>query len=109
MNEIVNKFLLTLDKFMPKLYLRKPGFTYNACEPFTKHHNRIQSFKETGAVKYMYKNILDKSCFVHDVVYVNSKDLAKRTVSDKICQYRAYTTAVNPKYNRYQRRLASMV
>ena len=77
--------------------------------PFTKHYDKIQSFKETGAVKYIYKNVLGKSCFVHDAVYVNSKDLAKRTVSDKICEYRAYTTAVNPKYNRYQRRLASMV
>ena len=94
---------------MLKLHLRKPGFTYNACEPFTKHHDKIQSFKETGAVKYIYKNILGKSCFVHDAVHVNSKDLAKRTVSDKICEYRTYKTAVNPKYNRYQRRLASMV
>ena len=94
---------------MLKLHLRKPGFTYNSCEPFTKHHDKIQSFKETATVKYIYKNILGKSCFVHDAVYVNSKDLAKRTVSDKICEYRAYKTAVNPKYNRYQRRLASMV
>ena len=36
MNEIVNKFLLTRDKFMPEMYLRQPGFTYSACQPFTK-------------------------------------------------------------------------
>ena len=37
MNEIVNKFLLTGDKFMTEMYLRQPGFTYSACDPFTKN------------------------------------------------------------------------
>ena len=36
MNEIVNKFLLTGDKFMPEIHLKQPGFTYSACRPFTK-------------------------------------------------------------------------
>ena len=44
MNKI-NKFLLAGDKFMPKLHLRQPGFTYSACGPFTKHRERIQKFK----------------------------------------------------------------
>ena len=30
MNEIVNKSLLSGDKFMPEMYLRQPGFTYSA-------------------------------------------------------------------------------
>ena len=37
MNEIVNKFLLAGDKFMPEMHLRQPGFTYSACGPFTKN------------------------------------------------------------------------
>ena len=37
MNEIVNKFLLVGDKFMPEMHLRQPGFTYSACGPFTKN------------------------------------------------------------------------
>ena len=37
MNEIVNKFLLGGDKFMPEMHLRQPGFTYSACGPFTKN------------------------------------------------------------------------
>ena len=41
MNKFVNKFLLAGDKFLPKLHLRKPGFTYNACGPCTKHWERI--------------------------------------------------------------------
>ena len=39
----------------------------------------------------------------------NSKDLANRTVSDNISKDRAYEIALNPKYDEYQRRLASMV
>ena len=35
MNKIVNKFLLTGDKFITKLYLRQPGFNYNTCGLFT--------------------------------------------------------------------------
>ena len=31
MNEIVNKFLLVGDKFMPEMHLKQPGFTYSAC------------------------------------------------------------------------------
>ena len=38
MSEIVDKFLLTGDKFMPELHLKQPGFTYIAGGPFTKHY-----------------------------------------------------------------------
>ena len=48
MDEIVNKSLLAGDKFMPKMHLRQPRFTYSACRPFTKDKERIQKFKETG-------------------------------------------------------------
>ena len=37
MNEIVNKFFLAGDTFMPEMHLKQPGFTYSACEPFTKN------------------------------------------------------------------------
>ena len=81
MNEKVNKFLLTGDKFMPELHLRQPGFTYSACGAFTKHCESIWKFKETGDLNYIYKNELDKPCFAHDAAYADNKDLAKRTVS----------------------------
>ena len=42
MNEIINKFLLTGDKFMPKMHLRQPGFTFSACGTFTKNKQRIR-------------------------------------------------------------------
>ena len=56
MNEIVNKFLLPGDTFMPEMHLKQPGFTYSACGPFTKNKERTQKFKETGDTKYIYKN-----------------------------------------------------
>ena len=48
MNDIINKFLLAGDKFMPEMHLRQPGFTYSACGSFNKNKERIQKFKETG-------------------------------------------------------------
>ena len=54
MNEIVNKFLLVGDKFMPEIHLRQPGFTYSTCGPFSKNKERIKKFKETGSSSYIY-------------------------------------------------------
>ena len=107
MNEIVNKFLLVGDKFMPEMHLKQPGFTYSACGPFTKNKERIQKFKETGDTSYIYKNELDKACFQHDMAYGKSKDLAKRTQSDKVLRDKAFEIASDPKYDGYQRGLAS--
>ena len=42
MIEIVNKFLLAGDKFMPELHLKQSGFSYSACGPFTKNKEQIQ-------------------------------------------------------------------
>ena len=109
MNEIVNKFLLEGDKFMPEMHLKQPGFTYSACGPFTKNKERIQKFKETGDTSYIYKNELDKACLQHDMAYGDFKDLKRRTASDKILRDKAFNIAKNPKYDGYQTGLASTV
>ena len=109
MNEIVNKFLLVGDKFMPEMHSKQPGFTYSACGPFTKNKERIQKFKEMGDPSYIYKNELDKACFRHDMAYGDFKDLKKRTFSDKILRDKAFEIAKNLKYDGYQRGLASML
>ena len=83
MNDIINKFLLAGDKFIPEMHLRQPQFTYSACGSFTKHKQRIQKFKETGDTNCIDKNELNKACFAHDATYSDSKDLTKRTISDK--------------------------
>ena len=109
MNEIINKFLLVGDKFMPEMHLRQPGFTYSACGPFTKNKERIEKFMQSSNTDLIYKNELDKACFQHDMAYGKSKDLVKRTQPDKILRDKAFKIASNPKYDGYQRGLASMV
>ena len=109
MNDIVNKFSLAGDKFMPEIHLWQPGFTYSACGPFTKNKERIEKFMQTGNTDFIYKNELNKACFQHDITYGKSKDLVKRTQSDKILRDKAFKIASDPKYDGYQRGLASMV
>ena len=94
---------------MPEIYSRQPQFTYSACGPFTKHEQRIQKLRETGDTNYIYKTELDKACFVHDAAYSDSKDLTKRNVAEKILKNKAFDIAKDPKYDGYQRGLASMV
>ena len=104
-NEIIKKFLLVGDKLMPEMHLRQPGFTYSACGPFTKDKERIKKFMQTGNTDFIYKNELDKVCFQHDMTYDKSKDLVKRTQSDKVLRDKAFKIASDPKYDGYQRGL----
>ena len=46
MNEIINKFLLVSDKFMPEMHLKQPGFIYSACGPFTKNKKGFRNLKK---------------------------------------------------------------
>ena len=109
MNDIINKFLLAGDKFMPEMHLKQPQFTYSACGPFTKNKERIQTFRETGDMKYIYRNKLGKAHFQHDMAYGDSKDLAKITAADKVLRDKAFNIAKDPKNDGYQRGLASLV
>ena len=105
MNNVINKFLLVGDKFMPEIHLRQPRFVYRACGPFTRHKERIKKFKQTGDTRYIYKNELDKACFQHDSAYADHKYLINRTEADKPLRDKAYDIASNSKYGGYQRGL----
>ena len=114
MNNVINKFLLVGDKFMPEMHLRQPQFVYSACGPFTRHKERIKEFKRTGDTcyiyrRYIYRNELDKACFQHDSAYADHKDLINRTKADKVLRDKTCNIAINPKYDGYERGLASMV
>ena len=109
MNNVINKFLLAGDKFMPEMHLRQPQFVYSACGPFTRHKERIKKFKQTGDTRYIYRNELDKACFQYDSAYADHKDLINRTEAEKVLRDKAYDIASNPEYDGYQRGLASMV
>ena len=94
---------------MPQMHLKQPGFTYSACGPFTKNKERIEKFMQTGNTNFIYKNELGKACFQHDMAYGKSKDLVKRNQSEKVLRNKAFRIGSDPKYDGYQRGLASMV
>ena len=87
--------------------LKQPGFSYRVCGLFTKHRERTQKLRETGNLKYLYRNELGKACFVYDTAYSYSKDLAKTSISDKILKDRAYEISRNRRNCRHQRVLTS--
>ena len=90
---------------MPKLHLNQSELTYSAWRPFTKDRERIPKFRETGSLKHLYRNELDKTCFAHGAAYSDSKDLAKRTLSDRILKDRTYEISRNCYYDGHQRAL----
>ena len=91
------------------MHLKQPGFTYSASGLLRKNKERIKKFMQTGNTGFIYKNELEKACFQHDMAYGKSKDLIKITQLDKVLKDKAFKIASNPKYNGYQRGLASMV
>ena len=91
------------------MHLKQPGFTSAACSPLTKNKERIEKFMQTGNTDFIYKDELDMACFQHDMAYGKSKDLAKRTQSDKVLRDKAFKIASDLKYDVYQRGLTSMV
>ena len=94
---------------MPEMHIKQPGFTYSASGPFTKNKERSEKFMQTGNTNFIYRNEFDMACFQHDMAYGKSKDLAKRTQSDKVLRDKAFRIASDSKYDGYQRGLASMV
>ena len=74
-----------------------------------KIKKELKSFIQSGNTDFIYKNELDKACFQHDMAYGKSKDLVKRTQLDNVLRDKAFKIASNPKYDGYQRGLASMV
>ena len=91
------------------MHLKQPGFTYSACGPFPKNKEGNGKFIQTGNTNFIYINDLDEVCFKHDTAYVESKDLVKRTESDKALRDKPLEIASDPKYDGYQTGLVSMV
>ena len=71
---------------MPEMHLKRLGFTYIARGPFTKNKERIEKFMQTKNTDFVSRNELDKAGFQHDMAYGKSKDLVKRTQSDKVLE-----------------------
>ena len=105
----MNKFLLAGDKFMPEMHLKQHRFTYSACGQFTRNKERTEKFMATGNTDFIYRNDLDKACFQHDMAYGKSQYLVKRTQPDRVSIDKAFKISSNPKYDGYQKGLASMI
>ena len=74
---------------MPEMHLKQPGLTYSACGTFTRNKERIAKFMQTENTDFIYRNELDEACFQNNMAYGKSKDLAKRTQSDKVSRDKA--------------------
>ena len=94
---------------MQEMHLKQHGFTYSSVVHLQKTKNELKSLGRQEMQILFNKNELNKACFQHDMVYGESKDLAKRTHSDKVLTDKVFTIASDPKYDGYQRRLASML
>ena len=70
---------VSVKKTLIEKKLRQPGFTFSACEPFTKNKERIQKLKETGDSRDIYLKDLDKAYFQHDMAYGDFKNLTTIT------------------------------
>ena len=58
---------------------------------------------------YIYQKELYKAYFQQNMTCGNFKDLNRRTAADKLLRNKAFNIAKNPKYDGYQRGLASMI
>ena len=84
-------------QLMFELHLKQPRFTYSACDSFNKSKEKIEKFMQTGNTVFIYRNELDKACFQHDMAYGKSKDLTKRTESDRPLKDKAVKVTSDPK------------
>ena len=79
------------------------------CKALINMNKIINKFLLAGDTRLLYRNELDKACFKHDAAYAKYKDVENRLVSDQKLKNSAYDITSNPKYDGYQRGLASMV
>ena len=86
---------------MPEMILKQPGLTHSGCGSFTLNKKIIRKYKETEKFREIF--------FQHDMAYGDFIDYVRRRVSDKVFTDKAFNIAKNPKYDGYQRGLASMV
>ena len=92
---------------MPEMQLKQPGFTYSACGhlPETKKELKNLCRQEIEILFTEMSMFWTWFCLWQ----IKSKDLAKKTQSDKVLRDKAFKIASDPKYDGYQRGLASMV
>ena len=73
MNEVVNKVLVTVDKYIPEMSLKQLGFTYSTCGPFTKNKETIEKFIRQEIQILLTEASLIKPVFNMICLMVNQK------------------------------------
>ena len=73
----MNKFLLVGDKFLPEMLLKQPGFTYSACDPFTRNTERVEKFIQIANTDFIYRMNLIKLVFNMIWLMANQKTQQK--------------------------------
>ena len=85
------------------MHLKQPGFTYSACEPLTKNKKRNRKhriFTKMNLIRLAFNTI-----WLMEILKIQQEEqLLIKFLRDK-----AFNIAKNPKYDGYQRGLASMV
>ena len=92
-----------------KCILDNQGLPIVLVDHLQKNKEIIKKFEQTGDSRYIYRNELDKAGFQHDMAYGDFKNLKRRTAADNVLRDKVFNITKNPKYDGYQRGLASMV
>ena len=87
----------------------RPNLHIALLDHLQKTKKEYKNLKKLEIQIYIHQSELDKTCFQHDMVYGDFKDLKRRADSDKILHDKAFNIPKNPKYDGHQRILASMV
>ena len=58
---MIHQYIFTDWRYIfTEMHLKQQGFTYSACDTYTKNKERIQEFIQTGNPNCIYRNDLDK-------------------------------------------------
>ena len=107
MNEIVNKFLLAGYKFMPEMHLKQPGLVL--VDHLQKIKKQFKNLKKQEIRVLFTKMSLIRLVFNMIWLMGILKILKEEHFLIKLWDIKYLILQKNPKYDQYQRRLASMV
>ena len=100
----------TLDDTKQERYNKRNFIGKPKKRPYLlKLKKTIQKFNYKSDSKRIYHNQLKKACFQCVATYENFKDLSRIAVSDNVLRVKRFEITGDPKYDGYQRWLASMV
>ena len=92
---------------MPEMHLNNLDLLIALVDHLLKTRKEFKNLKKQEIQAIFAKTNLIRHAF--NLAYMDSKDLARRTASDKVLIDKAFNIAKNPKYDGYHGGLASMI